>query len=98
MCCVSVERIFRTYKNLRGSCTDLFISYVKPHKAVTRDTISRWIKMVMLKSGIDVNKFASHSVRSASVSRAEKNSIPICNILNVAGWSNAETFAKFYTP
>ncbi|KAK3100038.1 hypothetical protein FSP39_013771 [Pinctada imbricata] len=35
----------------------LFIATVKPHKSVTRDTISRWIKLVMNNSGIDVTQF-----------------------------------------
>ena len=74
----------------------LFISYVKPFGAVSKDTISRWLKTVMYRSGIDVNKFTSHSVRVTSVSKASTNSVPVDNIMKVAGWSNAATFAKFY--
>ena len=74
----------------------LFISYVKPFGAVSKDTISRWLKTVMYRSGIDVNKFTSHSVRVASVSKASTNSVPVDTIMKVAGWSNAATFAKFY--
>lgn len=46
--------------------------------------------------GIYVNKFASHCVSSALASRAEKNSIPRCNISNFAGWSNAGYFVMLY--
>jgi len=35
-------------------------------------------------------------VRVASVSKASINSVPVDNIMKVAGWSNAATFAKFY--
>lgn len=80
----------------RKGCDNLFISYVKPHQPVSRDTISRWIKTVMLRSGINVKQFSPHSVRSASVSKASFYSVPIENILKVAGWSNEQTFAKFY--
>lgn len=89
------EYLKRTAK-LRNKCKKLFISYVKPYGPVTKDTISRWLKDVMSRSGIDVNKFSSHSIRGASTSKAHANLVPIDNILKVAGWSNAETFAKFY--
>ena len=37
-----------------NSCVSrLFISYVRPHKPVTTDTLARWIKSVLRSSGID---------------------------------------------
>ena len=69
---------------------------MKPFGAVTTSTISRWIKTVMARSGIDVSKFGSHSVRSVATSTAKSNCVPIKDILNKAGWSNESTFAKFY--
>ena len=42
--------------SLRKNCNRLFISYVKPFGAVSKDTISRWLKTVMYRSGIDVKK------------------------------------------
>ena len=50
----------------------------------------------MLRSGIDIKQFSSHSVRSASVSKASINTVAVAKILKVAGWSNVQTFAKFY--
>ena len=44
------EYLSRTQK-LRGSETQLFIGYVKPHRGVTKDTIPRWIRTVMLEAG-----------------------------------------------
>jgi hypothetical protein len=81
---------------LRKDCKKLFISYVKPHGQVSRDTISRWLKIVMTRGGIDVKKFSSHSVRSAAVSKASAKFVSVDKVLKVAGWSNAKTFAKFY--
>ena len=89
------EYIKRT-ECLRKDRESLFISYLKPHTAVTSSTISRWLKTVMRSSGIDISVFKAHSVRSASTSRAKLNSIPIKDILKVAGWTNAETFAHYY--
>lgn len=97
LCVVFVlkEYLKRTV-NLRQGKTCLFISYIKPHNAVTRDTISRWLRTVMKCSGIDSDKFKSHSIRSASASKAKQKFVPIEDILKMAGWSNGQTFARFY--
>ena len=81
---------------LRGGETRLFISFVKPHQAVSRDTISRWIKNVMIKSGIDVGVFKPHSTRAASTSKANACQVPIDLILKAASWKGDCTFRKFY--
>lgn len=83
-------------KPLRGKETRLLISFVKPHKAVTKDTISRWLKLVMSSAGTDISIFKPHSTRSASVSAAKSNSVPVDIILQTAGWSSEKTFAAFY--
>jgi hypothetical protein len=82
--------------NLRGKATRLFISYVKPHGEVSKDTLARWIKTVLNIAGIDMTIFTPHSVRSASTSAAFKAKVPLETILNTAGWSQASTFRKYY--
>ena len=74
----------------------LLLSYVKPHKPVSRDTIKRWMRTVMKNSGIDTNQFTAYSTRAAAVSKAAETSIPMECILKTAGWSRESTFAKFY--
>ncbi|KAJ8021950.1 hypothetical protein HOLleu_39297 [Holothuria leucospilota] len=81
---------------LRQHCSRLFISYVKPYKPVSRDTLGRWIKTVLASAGIDVGVFKAHSTRSAAVSAAKQNSLPVEHILKTAGWKSESTFAKFY--
>ena len=63
--------------------------YHKPHNPVSTATIGRWLEEVLKRAGIDIQKFSGHSTRSASVSAAK-------TILDAAGWSNADSFAKFY--
>ena len=72
------------------------MSYLKPHKAVTRDTGTRWVKTVLLAAGIDTKKFRLQSTRAAAVSAANNASVPLDEILTTAGWSSASTFAQFY--
>ncbi|WAR17540.1 hypothetical protein MAR_032134, partial [Mya arenaria] len=79
-----------------GNSGNFFISYVKPHATVTRDTISRWIKTVMCRAGIHVKDFGLHSVRSAVTSKASTSAVPIADILAKAEWSRESTFRKFY--
>ena len=45
----------------------LFITTVKPHKKASKDSISRWIKL-MSETGINSGLFTIHSCRSASTS------------------------------
>ena len=83
-------------KPLRGKHTQLLISYQKPHKPVSTDTIARWLKTVLEKAGIDTNIFHAHSTRAASTSAAKTTKLSVNTIMDAAGWTNALTFSKFY--
>ena len=89
------EYIQRTEK-LRSDDGQLFISFNKPHNKVSRETLRRWIKNVMVLAGIDVNIFKPHSTRSASTSVAAQAEQSLHEILKVAGWKSDCTFAKYY--
>lgn len=58
------EYLKRT-KPLRGKETQLFLSFTRPHKAISKETLSRWIRTVMSSAGIDVTSFKPQSTRSA---------------------------------
>ena len=81
-------------KNKRKS-TKLFISF-KTFKAVTSCSVARWLKTVLMQSGIDVAKFKAHSFRAASTSAAKRAGLSVHEILKTANWSSAQTFKKFY--
>ena len=74
----------------------LLISYIKPHKSISKDTVSRWIKDVMRASNIDIDTFSSHSCRAAASSKAKTMGTPVATILQKCGWSNERTVAKHY--
>ena len=63
---------------------------------MTSETIGKWLKVILSKSGIDVNLFGAHSTRSASTSAAKLANIPITQIMDAAGWRQSETFRRFY--
>ena len=83
-------------KPLRGDCKQLLLSFQKPYQAVSKDTVSRWLKLVLKQAGIDISMFKAHSTRAASTSAAAASNIPLSTIMASAGWSNADTFSKFY--
>ena len=76
----------------------LLISFNKPYKGVSKDTLSRWIKSTLCEAGIDVAVFSAHSTRAASSSAAMKalQGRPIDAILRAGNWASAKTFARYY--
>jgi hypothetical protein len=88
------EYLFRM-KNRRKS-QYLLVSYIKPHDRITTSTISRWIRVVLQRSGIDVTKYKAHSVRAAATSKVVSNHTPVQDIMKLAGWTLESTFSRFY--
>lgn len=82
-------------RHLRTS-PPLFISYQKPHKAVSKDTIARWCRNIMEKSGIDIKKYTTHSCRSAASSMANTRNVELKKIMDACGWSAERSFALHY--
>lgn len=80
-----------------GKFSKLFLTYKKPYKEATAQSISRWIRLVLGRSGIDTSLFTAHSTRHAATSAAVNRGINIDTIRNTAGWTaSSDVFAKFY--
>ena len=77
-------------------CSKLLISCIRPHKAVSKDTVAHWLKVTLGLSGIDMEKFTAHSYRGASTSSNTAAGLSLTEILKTAGWSSAQTFVKYY--
>ena len=90
-----LKQYVKRTRDLRGSETRLFISWISPHKAVSRDTIRRWTKLGLQKAGIDMSIFTPHSTRAASASKAALK-VSLATVLKTVGWRRATTFATFY--
>ena len=91
----TINQYLEITKDLRTT-DQVVISYKKPHKAVTTSTISKWCKVILGKSGIDVEKYLSHSTRSASTSKAKIKGLSLSEINKAAGWKETSTFRHFY--
>ena len=75
-----------TYTLLRD-VKQLLIIYSKRYKAVSPDSLSRWIKTTLVLAGVDTSKYSAHSKRSASTSAAKRNSVSFAITMKIAGWS-----------
>ena len=78
--CLS-EYVKRTSELRKGS-DQLLLSFQKPYQPVSTDTISRWLKTVLAKSGIDTSVFKGHSTRAASSSAAA-----LCKVTYLLSWT-----------
>ena len=94
LCPVSVVKHYLTWtKPLRGEITNLFISFVRPYRSVSKSKISCWVKTTLGLAGVDLTRFKPHSIRAASSSAASQANVPLATILRTAGWSSECTFA-----
>lgn len=94
-------RTLHTYldqtRQLRQSQQSLFISFKKPYREVTSQTLGRWVKDTLKKCGINTEVFTAHSTRHAATSKAYKSGISLDTIRKSAGWSaTSAVFAKHY--
>ena len=89
------EYLART-KSIRGDEDKLLLSYMKPHKHISKDTLARWLKDVLQRAGVDTQQYGAHSTRSASTTAAFVRGVPVDTLMRAAGWSSESTFTRFY--
>ena len=103
MCvCNHIELYIKKTEVIRQKETQLLISYIKPHKAISTSTVSRWVMSMLSAAGIDTKTFKTFPkpklfTRSASSSKAKVQGVPIKDILKRGSWSNSSTFERFYS-
>ena len=79
-------------KQLKENESRLFISFIKPHKAVTSSSIARWLRTILEEAGIDYSIFGAHSTRGASASAAARGGVTLEIILKAANWCSESVF------
>lgn len=96
LCVVSAIRNYISKTSEIRSSSQLFVSYIKPHGAVSRDTIARWTLRILQQSGVDIKEYTAHSTRGAMASNARLLGISVHKILKHAGWKTQRSFARHY--
>lgn len=94
----TLKEYLKKTENIRAKDENsLFLTFKKPYHKATSQTISRWLKDILKKSGIDTNIYSGYSTRHASTSSAARKGVRIEKIRQAAGWtSSSNCFAKFY--
>lgn len=94
----AVKLYLEKTSNFRNALTNnLFMTHKKPFRNASSQTLSRWVKNILDKSGIDSKIFTAYSTRHAATSAAARKGVSIDVIRQSAGWSEKSgTFAKFY--
>lgn len=84
-------------RDLRKEETNLFITFKKPYRKASSQTISIWLKSVLQSSGLNTEKFTGHSTRHAATSAAARKGVSIDRIRLTAGWTaKSNMFTKVY--
>nr|CAI5849323.1 unnamed protein product [Callosobruchus analis] len=92
LCVVScLHKYIQETKTLR-STNDvyIFITFQKPYRSASKQTLSRWVKCALDQAGVNTNIFKPHSSRHASTSAANRAGVAIDLIKDSAA------FARFY--
>ena len=77
--------------------TQLLISYTNPHKLMSVDTVSRWLReFLRLSETINTSIFTKDSTTTASASKAKQVGLSLPEILKRGQWTNKTTFETFY--
>ena len=96
-CLKEYERRTSEFRPLDPSkANKLLLSYIRPHKPISGASLSRWLKEIISRAGIDTSIFKAHSVRGASASAAYERGASLQDILDLADWSTDSTFRRFY--
>ncbi|GFN85792.1 tyrosine recombinase [Plakobranchus ocellatus] len=66
-----LKQYLKRTKLLRSS-SQLFVSTQSPHNGVSKDTLARWIRLILTKSGVNTRIFKAHSTRAAASSVASQ--------------------------
>lgn len=96
ICPVHTLEVYLDRMSSLRTSSQLLVSYIKPHGAISRSTLSRWVLTSMDEAGINTKVYKSHSTRSASVSKVFHKGLRVPQIIEAAGWRSDNCFAKYY--
>ena len=77
--------------------SELFVSYVKPHKPVASKSLARWMTAILSLGGVDPAIYQQHSSRSAAAAHHQQAGLTYKQLCNLADWSQcSRTYRNFY--
>ena len=94
----AIKRYLKVTEGKRKLCNRLFLNPKKGDKAVAKNTISFWLRQVMVKAcDMESDKGAkAHSVRSLSTSLQFSVNRSLPQVLKAGTWTSQNTFTNRY--
>ena len=96
LCVVTTLKAYLSRTQYVRGYSTLLLSYIRPYKPISRDTLGRWTLTIMRLAGINVDKYKSHSTRGTAASTAKQLGVPLNIIMKRASWRSVCSFAKYY--
>ena len=98
---ICVVRCLQQYEHRTATlrspiCTQLLVSYVKPHLPVPSASLAGWVRTAMEMAGIDISLFGAHSTRGAMATKVVTSGGSLSDLLLAADWSSETTFRRYY--
>ena len=79
-----------------GEPSALFLSYISPHKPITKSRVAGWLKEALLLAEVDTKVFQAHSFRGAASSKALVKGLSVKEVVQHGNWSRESTWQRFY--
>lgn len=80
-----MERTSKFRADHNSNC--LVKAVIAPHKPVSPNTVSRWIKSFLKSAEINTEVFGAHSTRSAFASKASTSGVSLGVVLRAESWA-----------
>ena len=83
-------------ENIDENPQELILSYAYTFKPINSQSIVRYVKFFLAMAGVDITIFTTHSIDSASTSKANNIGLSIKDKQKAADWKGSSTFRKHY--
>ena len=94
--CATLDNYLSKHESWGTQGSQMLVSFVKPHKAVTSSTVSRWFREGVSMAEIDTKMLKSHSTRATSTTNADVTGVSACDTMKQRQLSSKSTFQNFY--
>lgn len=95
ICPVSTLQAYIKRSATHRTISDSLFIETKSFMPTSKDTLARWLSLVLSLSGIDTS-YKAHSIRSSAASNMIDKGTPIDHVIALGNWTSRSVFNKFY--
>ena len=87
MCvCATLDTYILKHESWETQKSQVLVSFMEPHKAVTSSTVSRWLKESLTIIEIDTRMFKGHSTHATSTTKVDVTGASVCDRMKKGHW------------